>query len=301
MDKNEVIASEITSSYPPAKAHKEITNRQLVILAGGAILVITLLFVLFPMPGGDDWDFHRSAVQRMLSGESLYDAPLGMINAKNHYPPWVALTLLPLGVLPYNLGRGLLSGLTFVVLVMVARHFKLSAMKQALVMLSPPMLYVLLHGQIDVLVMGIILLPKPWQLVLSITKPQVSIAFLFGIPRKDWLRAVLVAAGVTVISFLLFGLWPLEMMNQSVDIIGNGLNIWGGLWPFQVPLGLVLLLRAIERRDDRYLLAASPFFIPYAATSSLIGPWLALCGFLKDWQALIVLLAWWAASFSRLF
>ena len=300
MDKPENISPDVLPAKPAAFGQKEITNRQLLLLAALAVLVITVLFVLFPMPGGDDWDFHRSAVQRMLSGESLYNAKLGQIQAKNHYPPWVATALLPLAVLPFNVGRGLLSGLSFVVLIMVARRYKLSIMKQALVLLSPPMLYTLLHGQIDVLVLGILLLPEPWRLVLSITKPQVSIAFLFGIQRKNWLRAIIIAAAVMGISFLIFGLWPLEYARQSVDIIGNGLNIWGGLWPYQVPLGLVLLLRAIERRDERYLMASSPFFLPYAATSSLIGPWVALCGFLKDWQALIVLLAWWAASFSRL-
>jgi hypothetical protein len=277
-----------------------LTTRQQVLLAGAAVLLLTVLFGLFPMPGGDDWDFYRSAVQRMLSGQSLYTAKIGLNNVEYHYPPWVAAALLPLGVLPHHWGRALLNALTFGVLVLVARRYKLSAAKQAMLLLSPPMFYILLHGQIDALVLGILLLPEPWRLILSITKPQVSIAFVFGISRKYWLRAVIIAAGVTLASLLVFGLWPLELLRQPSDFIGMGLNIWGGLWPFQVPLGLVLLLRAIERRDDRYLMAASPFFMPYAATSSLIGPWAALCGFLKDWQALLVLLAWWAASFSRL-
>lgn len=287
-------------SEQPAKPPVELTPRQQIVLVGIAVLVLTVLFGLFPMPGGDDWDFYRSAVQRMLSGQSLYTGKIGLNNVEYHYPPWVAVVLLPLGVLPHNWGRALLSALTFMVLVLVGRRYQLRVVKQALVLLSPPMFYILLHGQIDALVLGILLLPESWRLILSITKPQVSIAFLFGTPRKDWLRAVIIAAAVTVISFIVFGLWPLELLRQPSNFIGLGLNIWGGLWPFQVPLGLVLLLRAIERRDDRYLLAASPFFMPYAATSSLIGPWLALCGFLKDWQALLVLLAWWAASFSRL-
>ena len=76
-------------------------------------------------------------------------------------------------------------------------------------------------------------------------------------------------------------------------------NLWLGLWPFQVPAGVTLLLFGLSRKDERLLLAASPFLSPYATISSMLGPWLAVLMFLEKWQAAIVWLSWWAAVAYR--
>jgi hypothetical protein len=64
-------------------------------------------------------------------------------------------------------------------------------------------------------------------------------------------------------------------------------------------MGLAIL--GIERRDERYLIAASPFFLPYAATSSLLGPWVVVCTGLRGWQSAIVLLVRWGTVALRAF
>ena len=261
-------------------------------------VVITTMFALAPLPGGDDWGFFQGAIQQLLQGNSLYTERYP--STLYHYPPWVAGLLIPAGLLPFRWGWAVVCTLSFAVAVLIARRFNLNLIKQSLILLSPPMLYIFLHGQIDLLALAILFLPRSWWLIGSITKPQVTLAFIFGIPRKDWLKAGVIAAGVTLVSILIFGLWPLELLNQPKEFADLGLNIWRGLWPFQLPLGLVLVFRSWQKKDDRYLIASSPFFLPYAATSSLIGPWIALCGMLEDWQAAIILVSWWAATFSRL-
>jgi len=75
--------------------------------------------------------------------------------------------------------------------------------------------------------------------------------------------------------------------------------LWLGLFPFQVPVGVSLILFGISRKDEKLLIAGSPFLSPYAATSSLIGPWLAVSCFLNDWQVFIVWLSWWGAVIYR--
>jgi len=44
-----------------------------------------------------------------------------------------------------------------------------------------------------------------------------------------------------------------------------------------------------------------PVRIPYVTTTSLIGPWMAVVSFLKDWEAGLVWLAWWGATAYRIF
>lgn len=277
---------------------KEIRVKREFLLLTLVFLLITAMFALFSLPGGDDWGFFRGVVQRMLTGESIYTQRFN--GSHYHYPPWVATLLIPLGILPFAWGRALLCTLSLLFAILIARRFQMSIIKQALVLLSPPMLYLLLHGQIDALALGVVLLPPAWWAVGSITKPQVTLGLIFGVPRSQWLKAVIIGAVVFALSLILFGLWPLDLLRQPKEFAGMGLNIWGGLWPYQLPLGLALVFRSWQKKDDRYLIASSPFFMPYAATSSLLGPWIALSSMLEDWQAAVVLVVWWIASFSRL-
>jgi hypothetical protein len=261
-------------------------------------LFITALFAFLTLPGGDDWGFFREVVHQILIGKSVY---IERYNGSFYvYPPWVAGLLIPLGALPFRWGWGLICSLNFTLAILISRHFKMNLLKQILVLLSPPMLYILLHGQIDVLCLGLLLLPREWWLIGSITKPQVTLGLIFGIPRKDWLKALGIAIGVMTVSLLIFGLWPLEVLRHPKEFAAFSFNIWGGLWPYQILLGIVMVFRAWKQKDDRYLIASSPFFMPYAAYSSLIGPWIALCSTLEDWQAGFILIVWWAVSMSHL-
>ncbi|WP_152965564.1 hypothetical protein [Thermanaerothrix daxensis] len=277
-----------------------LTKAQATLLVMLATLVLTVLFASIPLPGGDDWEVFRAAVQRTIHRQTIYGVKLGTLQTNYYYPPWVLVLLLIPGLLPFNWGLALTRALSLILAVVIAWRFRTSLIKQILALLSPPMLYIMLHGQVDVLILAImIFLPPSWWLIGSITKPQVTLAFLFGIPRKDWLRAVLIAAMVGLVSFLIFGPWPLALLNQPRGIIYLGHNIWGGLWPYNVPIGLALVFFATQKQDLRFIVAASPFFMPYAAMSSLIGPWITLSNLLEDWQAAVVLIAWWAASFYR--
>ncbi len=278
-----------------------LTKAQIALLMIFSTLALTLLFAAFPLPGGDDWEVFRIAVQRMVHRESIYGVRLGALQTSYYYPPWVLGLLIIPGLLPFTWGFALIRALSFILALVIAWRFWINPIKQALILLSPPMLYILLHGQIDVLVLaGMILLPPSWWLIGSITKPQVTLAFLFAIPGKDWPRAVLIAVMVGVISFIIFGPWPLALLNQPKDVLYFGHNIWGGLWPYTLPVGLALVFFAAKKEDLRFIMAASPFFMPYAAMSSMIGPWIALSSLLEDWQAAVVLAVWWAASFYHL-
>ena len=260
-------------------------------------LILTLGFIFSPVATGDDWETFYGAARRILAGQNLYASPVTFAYYSN--PPWVALSILPFSLLPFRWGWALLCTASFLAAQAVARRWGLSLGKTALALLSPSMLYIVLHGQIDMLLLAGLWLPQAWWPLLALAKPQVAFGLLFGVPRSLWLRALLITGGVALLCLVLFGLWPLDLIRQPRPFASEPHNLWLGLWPYQVPAGVVMILIGITRRDEKLLVAGSPFLFPYAAISSLIGPWLAASHFLKDWQALLVWLTWWGAVLYR--
>jgi hypothetical protein len=205
-------------------------------------------------------------------------------------------------LIPLKLGWALLCAATLAVAVLVLRRFLPNPgwIRVLAVLGSPPMFYILVHGQIDVILIGAVLLPAWLWPLAAITKPQVTIGLILGVPRPLWLRAALVTGAALGVSFLLWGFWPPEMLAQAGRFADTSRNVWAGLWPFQVPAGIMLLLLGVTRKDARFLIAGSPFLSPYAALSTLIGPWIAAVTFLKPWQVAVVWASWWGAVVYRL-
>lgn len=275
-------------------------HRTSALAAIGLVLAVllTIAFAMVPMAGGDDWVTFRGAGLRILSGAPLYGQKVAVSYYSN--PPWVAVLLLPLAVLPERWGWAALNSLNLIALIFLARRWTSGLVKPVLVLASPATFYILLHGQIEPLVLLALFLPGEWWALAALTKPQAALGLLFGVPKSRVLRALIILAVVGALSLVFFGDWPLALLRQPSPFIEGAHNLWVGLWPFQVPVAVALILLGLRRKDERLLVAAGPFASPYAATSSLIGPWLAVCAFLKDWEAGLVWLAWWGATVYRL-
>ena len=275
-------------------------NRGTLLIVLAAVLMV-VAFWLSPWEDADDWETFYYAARRLVAADQpLYDTMI----TENYYsnPPWLAAAIVPVTVLPPKFGWALLSAATLAIALLLLRRWAASPgiVRMVAVLASPPMMYILLHGQIDVVIIGAVLLPAWVWPVAAITKPQVAIGLLFGVPRRHWLRAALFTGALLAISFLLWGFWPAEVIRQPKPFVGAGHNLWAGLWPFQVPMGVLLLALGVSRKDERFLIAGSPFLSPYAALSTLIGPWIAAVSFLKPWQTLLVLASWWGAVVYRL-
>ena len=262
-----------------------------------ACSLLIAAFALSPVPAGDDWGIYYGSAQRILAGIPLYGQKVTFGYYYN--PPWVAVLLIPLAFLPSHFGWSVLAAASLIGIVGLCRRWQMGMVRPALVLLSPPMMYTLLHGQIDALVISAMLLPREWWPLVSLTKPQVALSLALGVDRLHWGRAILVTTLALVLSVLAFGNWIGMAASQPRPFLQETHNLWLGLWPFQVPAGVALALLGLSRRDDRLLLAAPPFLSAYAATSSLLGPWLAVCSFLNEWQAALVLLSWWGAVVYR--
>jgi hypothetical protein len=261
---------------------------------------LVTVFALVPIPTGvgDDWETFKGSSERILTGTPLYGERVTHAYYSN--PPWLAVLLIPLSLLPFQWGWSILCVTSLVLIVLLCRSWQIGPWKTVLVLMSPATFYLLLHGEIDALVIAGLLLPKEMWFVVAATKPQVAIGLVLGVGRERIIKAI----GITLLLFLLtlpfFGFWPLQIIQQPTPFIDAAHNLWIGLWPFQVPAGVGILLLGIRRKDERFLIAASPFLSPYAATSSLLGPWMALASLLKGWEATIVFVTWWGSVIYRL-
>ncbi len=263
--------------------------------------LLTVLFMLTPW-SGDDWGVYYGAAKRVTSGQPLYGTRITHAHDAYYYnPPWLAVALAPAALLPEKLGWAMLSAASLGAALAVLSHWERApgVVKALLALGNPAMLYIILHGQIDMLIVSSVLLPAAWWPLAALTKPQVAIGLLAVTPRRTWFRALSILAGVVVVTVLLCGFWPPKLFAQPAPFAEATHNLWLGLWPYQVPAGVALAALAYQRRDARLAIAASPFLSPYAALSTLIGPWLALLTYLTRWQAVAVWASWWGAVLYR--
>jgi hypothetical protein len=161
------------------------------------------------------------------------------------------------------------------------------------------MLFIEWNVQIDVVVASGILLPVETRLLVATIKPQTAGGLLFSVPREKWLKAFLIFFGVFALTLLVWGLWPLEVLRQPSSTVRE-FNLWINLWPFQVPIGVIFVLIGIARKDERFLIIASPFLSPYSTFANFQVPWIACCTLLDRKQATLVFASWWAAFIYRI-
>jgi len=232
------------------------------------IILLAFSFILAPIiPSGVDWHTaFRPAALELVSLRSPYNVP-GFFN-----PPWTALVLIPFAVFPEQVGRVLLILIGFVAYAFVAH--KLGANKWAIIalLLSPPVMHNTLNGNIDWLAMLGVILPPQIGLFFITMKPQIGVAIvLFWLVEAwrdgGWRETLRVFAPITVtalLSFVLYGFWPLRAQVE-VDLWWNA-----SLWPMSIPVGLVLLVTALRKRNIFYSMGASPCFSPYILLHSWV-------------------------------
>ncbi len=276
-------------------------NVQSLVLLLLVLSLMTFLFLLTPW-SGDDWGIFHGAAKRILHRENLYATPITFGYYYN--PPWAALAFTPLALVSEKFGWAVICAGTLMAILAVLRRWNpdTGIIKPVLALLSPPTMYIMLHGQIDALVLALVMLPSEWWALVAITKPQIAFGLLAGVPINKWQRVLLITGGVLLGSIVLFGLWPLDLLNSPRPFVTGAHNLWLNLWPFQIPVGIALITAGWslgKEPNERLLLAASPFLGPYATTSSLIGPWLVTLSYLSTFQATLVWASWWGAVIYR--
>ena len=167
-----------------------------------------------------DFTVFRTAGARWLAGTSLYRAEDGPMPFK--YAPPVAVLLAPLALLPRGAGAVLWNaGSVLLLLLAVARLPRIDRDagrtdgSWAALALAGPIGTVLFYGQVDLWLLGLLVLAATavsardgggTALGLSVlTKPPAVLAGLFFLGRRRW-RALAVAAAVVLLACALFAL-----------------------------------------------------------------------------------------------
>jgi hypothetical protein len=273
-------------------------------IIGLTFIALVAVFYFAPTETRSDWFVINAALQRFLSGEELYqfiqfnDMPYGFF-----YAPWFAAVLSPLGLVPFQLSAAILAAATILGVLALSRRFELGLVKTLLIFASPPVLYNLFQGQVDILVLLLLFLPREWWPIAALTKPQITTGLAFSIIlRKDlWLRTSVVTGIVLGISLLLFGFWPLEILELSRAAFSGDVphSILQKIWPLQTILAVGLISFGIERDDERFFVAASPFCFSYATIGNYVGVLFSAMTVMKWWQALAVVVTWWLVLIYR--
>lgn len=238
------------------------------------IILLTVIFLgafaivrLVPPGLGIDWRLtYRPAAVAFMHGQNPYNAEVSP-EAPFFAAPWGLLPLLPLAFLPVEMGRAFVMVIGLAAFAFAAYRAEAKPYTAALFLLSPPVIHTILNANIEwIPILGFVMPPSIGLFFVTV-KPQtgfaVAIWWFVDAWRKGGVSQVIrIFAPVTIaylISFAFYGIWPLGMFN--VLDYGKGFN--ASLWPQSIPIGLVLLVASIQKRNIRYAMPASPCLSPY--------------------------------------
>lgn len=237
------------------------------------VCLLTLFLIVLGslyLPPGIDWtDTYRPASLALLSGKSPYNVDIFFV------APWGLIPLIPFALLPENIGRAILFLLGIGSFAFSAH--RLGAKPPALIafLFSPPVIHCLLNSNIEWLpLLGFIMPPQIGLFFIAI-KPQIGIGvglfWLIEAWRRDGFREIVrvfwPVSLALLISFAIFGLWPLRF-NDTLTLT-RAYN--ASLWPSSIPIGLTLLVASIRKRNIKYAIAASPCLSPYVLLHAWVG------------------------------
>ena len=246
------------------------------------------------LPPGIDWNnTYYPAARELLFLRNPYT-----IRGFQH-PIWTLLPILPLAILPSTVGRAGFMLMSLVAFGYAAHKLRARPLAWTAFLISPPVVHCLLNASIDWMPLLGFVLP-PWMgLFLVVIKPQVGfmVAIFWlveGWRTGGWRQVVRTFWPVTtalLLSFAIFGLWPLKYMNL--------LDYWwnASLWPMSIPVGLALGVAALRTRKVAYAMGASPCLSPYVSFHSWSGALVAIVD--HQWETLAAVVGLWILVIMR--
>ena len=249
--------------------HKSLQNPIIKIILLVVFISVLVLLSIELVPDlflGYDWiHTYRPAALAMARGDSPYSVDIF------YAAPWALLPLIPLALLPEQIGVICIFLLGLVAFSLIP--YKLGAKPASMVifLLSASVVGCLLWGNIEWMPLLAIILPAPIGLIFAIIKPQVGIGIViywfFSILRskgiKEVVKTFLPVTILTLMSFWVYGLWPLRFQETLELSNTSQLNYNSSIWPQGVFIGIWLLYKAIKNEQTKTAMAASPFLSPY--------------------------------------
>jgi hypothetical protein len=209
--------------------------------------------------------------------------------------PWGNIFLTPLATMPDHIATVITNGLTVFVFVLVARRFNAPEWLALILLVSPMGYFLFVNGQVDFLIWIGLLMFNGLDLIFLTIKPQIALGIL--IPRlrraeSRWLRYLAPLTILTLFSVFIWGTWFIIFPTLKASTIANY-----SIFPWGVPIGLVLLGFSWRYPDDRWGIAATPFLVPYINIQSYLAMCLALASF-KPRLTLAIWLVLWIYGFA---
>jgi hypothetical protein len=265
---------------------KSIATNKVLRIALFAVIGIALVALMARyLPPGVDWDqTYRPAARALLTGKN----PYSVLEFAN--PVWCLLPLLPLAILPSEIGRAAYLLMSLLGFGYAAHRFKASPVALVAFLVSPPVLHCLLNSNIDWMTLVGFALPPQIGLFMVVIKPQIGYAVaLFWLVEAwrngKWREVVRVFWPLTAamaLSIAIFGTWPLKSFVK--------LDYWwnASLWPLSIPVGLGLMAAALRTHRVEYAMGASPCLSPYLLFHSWSGALLAIVSLPVETVAVVI-------------
>jgi hypothetical protein len=265
------------------------------------LLVVVLLVGLYMAVDrawhilGIDWkETFYPASREVLNGESPYSVQ----TFRN--VPWTVLFLLPFAVFSEKAGGILFFIASIAIYAWTAYRLKASRIALIAFLLSPPVVYGLRMLNVDIFVLFGFTLPASIGLFLIFIKPQMGFVMaLFWLVqswRQGGVKRVLqtfAPIGIALLlSFVIFGNWA---QGRQDDLLNSFWN--ASLWPWAIPIGVVLTALSLRDAREDLAISASPFLSPYLAYHSWAT---VLAGLMRrDFELVLAVAAMWLVAVVR--
>ena len=249
---------------PPLSFH----DRRLRTATLAVVIVAPVLIALFAygLPRSLDW----LGVYARLARHPLHPYVVrGFYN-----PPWFAVPLTALGWLPDLLSQSVNAYLNFAVTVLVVVRYGGTPRSIVWTLTSLPFATLMVYGNVEWIGMSAFLVPPSVGLILLATKPQTGALAAVAWVRqaRSKLNLLLPFVAVFLFSFLVWPNWPKEALANFLAQQPPPLTMPenASLWPWLVPLGIVLVIGAWLFEDELLGVAATlcltPYFVLHSAT-----------------------------------
>lgn len=218
-------------------------------------------------------------------------------------PPWLLLFLAPLSLFGENISLAIWLTLSLLLSLWCLHQLTNDTLIIILCLLSPGFIRLVVHGQIDVLILfGYVMLTtsnKLWLKSLGILlmsiKPQViglsAIVYWLHAPRKEKPILLLPLITCILLSFFIYGLWPIKIVENMNRLPVAAFNF--SPWPYGIGIGLFLIIYAIWKNNVVLGGLATFFLVPYFGSHSLfVYTCLLFTTIQRKWSILIFLLLW---------
>ena len=274
----------MTGSYLVTPKHNSVRTLALALALVSPLMIFA--FSLYLPPAGDFLDAFWPAAHIPLH-------PYQVGPYLN--PPWVALLFYPLTFFTERIAQAVIAYLNLSITLLLVARYGGNRWSFLLVITSAPFLSLLVNGNIDWLPMLAFLLPANWGLAVTFSKPQVGVfaGLVWFKQAKQKILFLLPAAGLLLLSLLVWGWWFLDMYHQVFQSGRRTVGPWNiSPFPWLVPLGVLLLFYAWKREDELLAVTATlcmaPYFAVYSFTTFFAmlaarAPWVASIAWIVLW------------------